>query len=89
MPTSFLKDPDAKLDYFVDWSRWLAGDVIQSSVWAVDDGLTKSNESSSGTVTTVWVEGGEVDQEYELVNQIVTAGGRRNERTLTIRVIER
>lgn len=89
MPTSFLKDPDAKLDYFVDWTKWLAGDSIQSSIWIIDEGLTKTDESSSGTVTTVWIEGGEVDGEYELLNRIVTAAGRRNERTLTIRVIER
>ena len=35
--TTFLKDPDAVLDYSVDWSKWLAGDQIQTSAWLVSD----------------------------------------------------
>ena len=30
---TFTKDPDAVLDYSVDWSLWLAGDQISSSEW--------------------------------------------------------
>ena len=25
--TTFTKDPDALLDYSIDWSKWLAGDI--------------------------------------------------------------
>ena len=35
---TFTKDPDAVLDYSVDWSLWLAGDTISSSEWLLDDG---------------------------------------------------
>ena len=31
---SFPKDPDAVLDYYLDWGPWLAGDTIVTSAWA-------------------------------------------------------
>jgi len=39
--TTFIKDPDAVLDYSVDWSKWLAGDQIQTSAWSVSDPAIK------------------------------------------------
>lgn len=35
--TTFLKDPDAVLDYSIEWSKWLAGDQVQASAWSVSD----------------------------------------------------
>ena len=35
---TFTKDPDAVLDYSVDWSLWLAGDEISSSEWLLEEG---------------------------------------------------
>ena len=40
--TTFLKDPDAVLDYSVDWSKWLAGDQIETSTWFVSDPALQS-----------------------------------------------
>ena len=37
---TFTKDPDAVLDYSVDWSLWLAGDQISSSEWILEPGAT-------------------------------------------------
>ena len=35
--TTFIKDPDAVLDYSVDWSKWLTGMEIVTSAWSVSD----------------------------------------------------
>ena len=85
--TTFRKDPEAVLDYHVDWSDWLGIDTIFSSSWSCDDsGITIDSDSATATVTTVWLSGGTVDEEYEVVNHIVTTAGREEDKTLTIRM---
>ena len=80
----FIKDPDAVLDYAVDWTDWLGVDTIASSTWTVPTGITKTANSNTTKVATVWLSGGTASAEYSIVNKIVTAGGRTDERTLTI-----
>jgi len=85
--TTFRKDPEAVLDYHVDWSDWLGIDTIASSLWSCSDsGITIDSDSTTATVTTVWLSGGTVDEEYEVVNHIVTSAGREEDKTLTIRM---
>jgi hypothetical protein len=86
---TFTKDPDAILDYAVDWSRWLAGDTIAASVWIVPAGLTKVTESNTPTKAIVWLSGGSAGQTYTVTNRITTAAGRTEDRSFTIRVEER
>jgi hypothetical protein len=89
MPT-YIKDPDAVLDYGFDWSSWLAtGETISTSTWTVPTGITKDSSSNSTTKTTVWLSGGTVGQTYEIVNRIVTSASRTDERTVTILVLQR
>ena len=89
MAYSANKDPNAVLDYQFNWAAWLGSDTIQTSTWDVPDGITKTNEDNSDTTTTVWLSGGTVGTSYEVVNQIVTAGGRTDERTPVIHVKEK
>jgi len=86
---TFTKDPNAILDYAVDWSRWLAGDTIAVSAWIAPDGLTKVSETNTATKATVWLSGGTAGQTYTVTNRITTAGGRTEDRSFTIRVEER
>jgi hypothetical protein len=86
---TFTKDPDAILDYAVDWSRWLAGDTIAASLWIVPAGLAKVTESNSATKAIVWLSGGTAGQSYTVTNRITTAGGRTEDRSFTIRVEDR
>lgn len=86
---TFAKDPDAILDYAVDWSRWLAGDEISSSVWIVPSGLTQVSTTSTATKATVWLSGGAEGQSYTVTNRIATAGGRTEDRSFTLRVEQR
>lgn len=84
----FTKDPDAKLDYKIDWTDWLEpySDTISTSTWTVPSGLTKISDTNTSYTTTIWLSSGLEDGVYEVVNHIVTAAGREDDRTLLIRV---
>lgn len=85
----FTKDPDALLDYQVDWSAWLVdGDTIASSTWEVQSGLTLETDASSTTTATAWLSGGTAGATYRVTNRITTAAGLTDDRTLFIQVDE-
>jgi len=88
---TFTKDPDAVLDYSVDWSAWLAGDQISSSEWLLENGATieKVSDTFTQSKATVWLRGGDAGASYPVTNRIVTAGGRTDDRTFSIRVENR
>lgn len=87
--TPHLKDPDATLDYAVDWTAWLEdGDSIAASEWIVT-GLTGTRQALVGATATIWLSGGEPWQTYLVTNRVTTAAGRIDDRTLRIRVIDR
>ncbi|HEX9972287.1 MAG TPA: hypothetical protein VGD14_09470 [bacterium] len=85
----FLKDPNAVLDYSIDWSDWLDTDTISVSTWTVPSGITKDSDSTTTTKTTVVLSGGTAGTSYSLVNHIVTAGGLADDRTIIIKCDER
>jgi hypothetical protein len=89
MPT-YIKDPDAVLDYGFDWSDWLAvGETIKTSTWTVPTGITKDSSANSTTATSVWISGGTAGQTYEIVNRIITSAGRTEDRTISLLVLQR
>jgi len=85
------KEPTAVLDYTFDWdgSDWLGSDTISSYTVTVDSGLTKDSASNTTTTVTVWLSGGTVGTNYDIVCHIVTAAGREDTRTLQIKVVDR
>lgn len=84
---TFVKDPEAVLDYSVDWSKWLASDQIETSTWFVSDpALQQSDDSNTTTRATIWVAGGAAGQSYTVANRITTSGGRTEERSFVIQV---
>jgi len=91
MSRRFLKDPDAVLDYQIDWSNWLDGDTIATSSWTVPAGIIKESDSETTEAATIWLSGGTAGTSYECVNRITTANDpvRIDDRTITIRVQER
>ncbi len=88
---TFTKDPDAVLDYSVDWSAWLAGDQIASSEWLLEQGalIEKVTDTFTATKATVWLRGGQVGTTYLVTNRIVTVGGRTDDRTISVKVEDR
>ncbi len=90
MSNTFLKDPDATLDYAFDWSSWLqSGETISSYSITVDSGITKEGDSQSNGVVTVWLSGGTAGQTYSVSCKITTSMSRTDERTMKIFVMER
>ena len=86
---TFIKDPDAVLDYSINWSTWLVtGDTIVTSTWTADTGITIDSDSNTTTATTVWLSGGTAGESYGVTNHIVTDDGREDDRTITILVCE-
>ena len=92
MPSSFIKDPDAILDYKFDWSEWLeAGEIIASHTATVDTGITKVSSSNDDDSVTVWLSGGTAGGSYNVVCRITsnTLPARVEDRTIRILVVQR
>jgi len=89
MPFVAEKDPAAVLDYQFNWAEWLAGDTISASTWTAEEGLTVEDDDFTSVLTTVWLSGGAVGITYAVTNRIVTAGGRTDERTLRLVMVEK
>ena len=100
MPT-YIKDPDAVLDYKFDWKAltnltgntdWLdSAETISSITITAATGITVDSSSITDTSTsaTIWLSGGTDGQTYTLACKIVTSAGRTDERTISIQVEER
>lgn len=86
----WTKDPDAILDWLFDWSEWLAdSEAIIASTMTASPGLTVDSSIFGETTATAWISGGLPGQPYTLANRITTDQGRTDERTITIRVVQR
>lgn len=85
------KDPNASLDYQVDWSDWLGADVITASTWTIAPagGLTTATPSFTNVTAKVWLSGGVAGQVVRVTNRITTSGGRIDERSFNVRLVER
>lgn len=89
---SFIKDPDATLDYSFDWSLWLASDSIIASVWSINQSglsIIPASESFDATSTTLFLTGGADGEKYEVTNTITTNASRTDERSILIRIRQR
>ena len=81
------QDENELLDYEVDWSAFLnPGDTIATATFTGQTGITLTNISYTTTTATVWVSGGTVNNSYTVVCDIVTAQGRKAERTLIFQI---
>ena len=92
MPSSFLKDPNAKLDYKFDWSEWLeTAETITSYSLVVDTGITEFSSSNDDDSVTVWLTGGTAGLTYQVTCRITTDSNptRIEDRTMTFHVVER
>lgn len=95
MSTFFTHDPDANLDYSVDWSEWLQeGEEIIAVVWTVpvtepalvhDDDLDRLEDG----VATLWLAGGPTRGSAVVGCRITTDLGRIDERSLRLNFTQR
>ncbi|MBK7424705.1 MAG: hypothetical protein IPJ48_17385 [Propionivibrio sp.] len=91
MATSYKKDPNAILDYTFDWGPYLTAisDTISSVTWVVSSGITTSSPTNTTTTATVFVTGGVLDTTETLTCRITTAGGRTDDRTISLKIVNR
>jgi hypothetical protein len=83
---TYIKDPDASLDYTQDWSDWLGTDTISSFAVVVDAGITQGISSNTTTTCTCWFSGGVTGESYTVTYRITTAAGRVDDRSFIITV---
>lgn len=89
-PSTFKKDPDSVLDFAFNWADWLdAAEEITSSEVIASPGITVDSSSNTTDTVVVWLSGGTAGQPYTVTNRITTNQGRTDDRTMTIRVLER
>lgn len=86
-----VKDPNAVLDYSFDWSEWItdAADEITSFSFDCGGGIVAGASSRDNAVITVFVSGGFVGAEGSITCRINTAGGRTDDRTLYLKILEK
>ena len=101
MKQTFIKDPDAVLDYKFDWAAATNGtgesDYLQSGETISDHTITattgitvdSSSITDSNTSVTVWLSGGTAGIDYSIVCHITTSAEREDDRTIFIRVEQR
>ena len=86
-----LKDPDAALDYAVDWgAEYASGDSLVESEWDVSPieagGVVVVESEIAGLETRVKAAGGVAGRMYRLRNQVLLASGLRDSRSIMLRV---
>ena len=62
--------------------------TISTSSFVVPSGITADSDSNDDTTATVWLSGGTVPNRYQIVNRVVTSGGRTYDHTFVIFVDE-
>lgn len=90
----FLKDPDAILEYRVDWNDALVlGVSIMASEWRVkpveEGGIAIVSTSREDGFGKVVLNGGLPGHVYEVGNLVTMSDGTVDERTVVIRVENR
>lgn len=85
------KDPNSRLDYPFDWSEWLAeiNDTIASVTWVIDASLTQYSSSFTAVTATIFVTGGTVSTTVPITCRITTVGGRIEDRTIYLKIVQR
>lgn len=98
-----VQDPDARLDYWIGWADWLAGDTLETAVFVSDDeALTTTDGGANvtgldldgvwhppGTAARVFVEGAARTDPYVVTCSVVSVGGLRDERSFRVFIRER
>ena len=91
---TIVKDPNAVLDYTLDWTDWLEplSDTIASVSVAVS-GVTLDHTTNNSTSVTIWISGGTVGTPGSARVRITTVGTgarpRTDDRTVYFKIKER
>lgn len=86
-----IKDPNAVLDYPISFAAWLAdiSDTYQSHTVTVTGGLVLDSSAQAAGVITLVLSGGTLGETASFTIRIVTTGGRTDDRTFYLKIVER
>ena len=92
--TLLLKDPEAALDYAVDWGAdYLAGETLAESDWRVTPveagGIAVVESRFDEATATVTAAGGVSGHLYQLTNHVLLSSGRTDSRSIVLRIEKR
>ena len=98
----FTKDPNAVLDYLIDFAKLrngrgktdylVTGETILSHTVTASSGditIDSSSLTDSSSSVTIWISGGVPYESYDITIRIVTSDGRTDDRTITISIREK
>lgn len=90
----FIKDPDSRVVYVMDWGAvHLGTHIIAASEWAIDPqhdgGLAVVDHGHDSRTTTMTLEGGRAGRVYDVTNRVTLSNGEIDERSLSFRVEQR
>lgn len=85
------KDPNATLDYTFDWGEYLAliSDTLALAEFLVDGTLVVVSQTFTPTAAQAFVSGGTIDDTETLTCRITTTGGRIDDRSVYLKIIDR
>lgn len=84
-----VKDPGDTKSFGFNWVPFLNGDLISTSVWTAEAGLTVVSQSNTTTTSNVKVSGGTVGNTYLLTNEILlNTSGDIIQRSIAVTVRE-
>ena len=83
-----------EIDYPISYAPWLAkqgelGDTISTSEWEYPDGISLESTVQQATLAVAWISGGTPGERYQVVNKIVTVGGRTIEQAFYLEIDRR
>lgn len=92
--TFYLKDPQSRVDYAIDWNRgYLDGQTIVGSGWTVEpeepDGIAVEHESYDLLRSAARLRGGVAGRVYSVTNQVALSDGTLDRRSVHLRVEQR
>lgn len=89
----FEKDVEATMDFSTDWNEWLdrSQDAVNSYqvILPLNSSLALLRTSQIGGLITAWFGGGDVGKREPVTFRITTVNGRRDDRTIYIRITKR
>lgn len=91
MPRVMLHDPQADLDYSIDWTaRLQTGETITEATWTLptDTGaptrVDGQSDILSGPIATIWITGGTLGLIYDITCHATTSLGRQYDATIQL-----
>lgn len=86
----YLKDPQSRVDYAIDWAAYLDGQTIVSSLWSVVPvelgGIAVDEDSVLPGRTAARLTGGILGHCYSVSNQVTLSDGTSDARSIALRV---